>query len=148
VTQRQTFVEYVGQDGADGADGADGERGPGRWHIGVASLPTTSSGAHTDFINAIGSPVDLDQAWFYTGTQSNPTGQSVWIYNEGSGATPADSWNEQEEVIDGDLLVTGSVSAAQIAISDESAADRIEIVPNKILIYDNNVLRVKIGDLS
>jgi len=44
--------------------------------------------------------------------------------------------------------VTGSVTAAQIAISDETAADRIEIVPNKILIYDNNVLRVKIGDLS
>ncbi len=147
----QTFVPYVGADGADGsdgADGADGERGPGRWHVGVSTLPTTSSGAHTDFTNAIGAPVDLDQAWFYTGNLSNPTAQAVWIYEEGSGATPADSWNEQEEVIDGDLLVTGSVSAAQIAISDESAADRVEIVDNKILIYDNNVLRVKIGDLS
>jgi hypothetical protein len=92
--------------------------------------------------------VDFDRAWFYLGTQSNPTDQSVWIYEEGSGATAADSWNEQEEVIDGDLLVTGSVTAAQIAISDENAADRIEIAPNKILIYDNNVLRVKIGDLS
>jgi len=123
-------------------------RGGGTYYIGVTTLPATSSGAHTDFTNAIGDPVDFDRAWFYTGTFANPTAQSVWIYEEGSGATPADSWNEQEEVIDGDLLVTGSVSAAQIAISDETAADRIEILDNKILVYDNNVLRVKIGDLS
>lgn len=149
-----TALDYTGNESAESAvasattsAGAE-TRGGGTYYIGVASLPTTSSGAHTDFTSAVGDPVDFDRAWFYTGTLANPTAQSVWIYEEGSGATPADSWNEQEEVIDGDLLVTGSVSAAQIAISDETAADRIEIVPNKILIYDNNVLRVKIGDLS
>lgn len=136
----QTWVKYVGDDGATGADGA---RGAGRWNIGVTTLPTTSSGADTDFTNAIGDPVDLDQAWFYTGTQANPTSQSVWIYDAGT-----DTWNEQEEVIDGDLLVTGSVTASKIAISDETASSRIEIAPNKILVYNSGVLRVKIGDLS
>jgi hypothetical protein len=149
-----TALDYTGNESAESAvasattqAGAE-TRGGGTYYIGVTTLPTTSSGAHTDFTNAIGDPVDFDRAWFYTGTIANPTAQSVWIYEEGSGATPADSWNEQEEVIDGDLLVTGSVTAAQIAISDETAADRVEIVDNKILIYDNNVLRVKIGDLS
>jgi fibronectin type 3 domain-containing protein len=148
-----TAVDYTGNESSESsvasASPTEPEtRGGGTYYIGVTTLPTTSSGAHTDFTNAIGDPVDFDRAWFYTGTIANPTAQSVWIYEEGSGATPADSWNEQEEVIDGDLLVTGSVTAAQIAISDETAADRVEIVDNKILIYDNNVLRVKIGDLS
>lgn len=98
-----------GVDGADGATGADGARGAGRWNIGVTTLPTTSSGADTDFTNAIGDPVDLDQAWFYTGTQANPTSQSVWIYDAGT-----DTWNEQEEVIDGDLVVSGTITAAKI----------------------------------
>ena len=131
------------QDGADGATGADGARGAGRWNIGVTTLPTTSSGADTDFTNAIGDPVDLDQAWFYTGTQANPTSQSVWIYDAGT-----DTWNEQEEVIDGDLLVTGSINASKIAISDESLSSRVEIADNQILVYDSGVLRIKIGDLS
>ena len=102
----QTFVPYVG---ADGADGADGARGAGRWNIGVTTLPTTSSGANTAFVAAIGSPVDKDQAWFYTGTQSAPTSQSVWIYN-----LSTTSWVEQTEVIDGNLLVTGTVTANAI----------------------------------
>ena len=136
----QTWVKYVGDDGATGADGA---RGAGRWNIGVTTLPTTSSGADTDFTNAIGDPVDLDQAWFYTGTQANPTSQSVWIYDAGT-----DTWNEQEEVIDGDLLVTGSINASKIAISDESLSSRVEIADNQILVYDSGVLRIKIGDLS
>lgn len=124
-------------------DGADGGRGPGRWHVGVSSLPTTSSGADTDFTAVHGDPVDNDQAWFYTGTQANPTSQGVWIYDSGT-----DTWAEQDEVIDGSLLVTKTVTAGAIAISDETSADRIEIDTDKILIYDNNVLRVKIGDLS
>ncbi len=89
--------------------GADGARGAGRWNIGVSSLPSTSSGANTDFVNAIGAPVDRDQAWFYTGTVANPTSQGVWLYDAG---TPV--WIEQDEVIDGNLLVTGTVTANAI----------------------------------
>jgi hypothetical protein len=106
-------------------------------------LPTTSSGANTDFVAAIGSPVDLDQAWFYAGTQASPVAQKVWIYD-----ADTTSWSEQTEVIDGNLLVTGSINASKIAISDESLNDRVEIASNKILVYNGGVLRVKIGDLS
>lgn len=106
-------------------------------------LPTTSSGANTDFTAAIGTPVDLDQAWFYAGTQASPVAQKVWIYDADTSA-----WSEQTEVIDGNLLVTGSINASKIAISDESLNDRVEIASNKILVYNGGVLRVKIGDLS
>lgn len=84
-------------------------RAAGRWNIGVTSLPTTSSGANTPFVNAIGAPVDRDQAWFYTGTVANPTSQGVWLYDA---STPV--WTEQDEVIDGNLLVTGTVTAGAI----------------------------------
>jgi hypothetical protein len=94
---------------ANRTDGTDGARGAGRWNIGVTTLPTTSSGANTAFVAAIGQPVDRDQAWFYTGTQSAPTSQSVWIYNAGTL-----TWVEQTEVIDGNLLVTGTVTANAI----------------------------------
>lgn len=87
----------------------EGARGAGRWNIGVSALPTTSSGANTDFVAAIGSPVDKDQAWFYTGTAANPTSQGVWLYDASTAV-----WIEQDEVIDGNLLVTGTVTANSI----------------------------------
>lgn len=149
------------------------ERSNGVFYVGVTTLPTTSSGAHTDFVAAYGDPVDNDQAWFYTGTLANPTAQTVWIYREGSGATPADSWIEQQEVIDGDLLVTGTVTADAIQVGTITAdrlsatslsglgltigtlvdgtpgGERIEISDGLIAVYDSNgVVRVKIGDLS
>jgi len=120
-----------------------GARGAGRWNIQVSSLPTSSSLANSAFTNAIGTPVDRDQAWFYLGNVANPTGQSVWLY-----AASGNAWVQQNEVIDGNLLVTGTVNASKIAISNESASSRVEIVANKILVYNAGVLRVKIGDLS
>lgn len=86
-----------------------GARGAGRYNIGVGSLPTTSSGANSDFESAIGEPVDNDQAWFYTGTLASPTAQGVWLYD-----LDTDAWTEQTEVIDGSLLVTGTVTANAI----------------------------------
>lgn len=119
VTTNPELVD--GADGADGADGDDGPRGAGRWHVGVTTLPTTSSGADTEFTAALGNPVDRDQAWFYTGTIGSPTGQSVWIYS-----STGDTWNEQEEVIDGDLLVTGTVTTDAIA-TDAITAAKIDV---------------------
>ena len=88
-----------------------GARGAGRWNIGVTSLPTNSTtpSVNTAFVAAIGSPVDKDQAWFYTGTVANPTSQGVWLYDA---STPV--WIEQQEVIDGNLLVTETVTANAI----------------------------------
>ena len=94
-------------------DGTNGARGAGRWHIQVSSLPTTSSLANTRWGDGSGSQPDAavvdDQAWFFTGTVSNPTGQKVWIY-AGSG-----NWTEQVEVIDGDLIVNGTITADHIS---------------------------------
>jgi hypothetical protein len=105
----QTFVKYVGDDGDDGDQGDDGPRGAGRWYVGVTSLPIDTDDADTEFSSLGFDPVDRDQAWFYTGTIGSPTAQSVWIYNE-----TTDTWNEQEEVIDGDLIVTGTITSNQI----------------------------------
>ena len=97
----------------DGSDGTDGARGAGRWHIQVSSLPTTSSLANTRWGDGSGSQPSAavvdDQAWFFTGTVSNPTAQKVWIY-AGSG-----NWTEQVEVIDGDLIVNGTITADHIS---------------------------------
>ena len=94
-------------------DGTPGTRGAGRWHIQVTTLPTTSALANSRWGDGSGAQPDAavldDQAFFFTGTQSNPTAQTVWIY-EGSGA-----WNKQEEVIDGDLIVNGTITADHIS---------------------------------
>jgi len=119
-----------------------GSRGAGRWHIAASPLPTTSGEANSAY-NITGGPVNLDQAWFYTGTIASPTGQSVWIYDSATSA-----WLPQTEVIRGNLLVDGTVSADKISISALGTAGKIEILTDKILIYDGTTLRVKIGDLS
>jgi len=98
---------------SSGTDGDAGPRGPGRWNIGVTSLPTSSSEADTEFRAAIGAPRDDDQAFFYEGSESAPTAQGVWIYDAGTS-----SWNEQEEVVRGDLLVEGTVTASRFRTAD------------------------------
>ncbi len=163
-----TAMDYTGNESSESVVATEtaGEvvtaRNNAVFYIGVTTLPTTSSGAHTDFTNAIGDPVDLDQAWFYTGTLANPTAQSVWIYEEGSGATPSDSWNKQEEVIDGDLIVSGTVTADKINVSQLDAisanigtftsaatGERVEISDDVIKVFDaSDVVRVVIGDLT
>jgi hypothetical protein len=117
ITKTQTFSKSRAGD-----TGGLGARGAGRWNISVGSLPTTSSAADTSFVNALGfNPVDKDQAWFYTGSQSSPTLQNVWIY-----ALSGDVWTEQTEVIDGSLIVSGTITASQIDVGTITA-DRIKI---------------------
>lgn len=163
-----TALDYTGNESAQSAVASATaqeivtERSNGVFYIGVTTLPTTSSGAHTDFVAAHGDPVDNDQAWFYTGTLANPTAQTVWIYREGSGATPANSWIEQVEVIDGDLLVAGTVTADRLVsttistlgltigtLKSNPTGQRIEISDDKIVVYDSSGnVRVKIGNLA
>ena len=155
-----TSPVILAQDGADGEDGAagdDGPRGAGRWYVGVSSLPTTSSGADSEFTSALFDPVDRDQAWFYTGTVGSPTAQNVWIYDETS-----DTWSEQEEAIDGDLIVAGTITADRLestqistlgltigTLSSAASGARLELKDDRIQVYDSsNVVRVKIGNLS
>lgn len=110
-----TSVAPAGEAGADGADGA---RGAGRWNIGVTTLPTTSSGADTEFTSAIGDPVDQDQAWFYTGDEESPLSQNVWIYDLGT-----DTWTEQTEAVDGDLVVSGTITGTKLAANTITAGN-------------------------
>ena len=97
----------------------DGERGAGRWHISVSSLPTTSSAANTAWNTGSGNQPSTavvgDQAFFYTGTLASPTAQKVWIY------AGSNNWTEQTEVIDGDLLVQGTVTADRMNVTTLSS---------------------------
>ena len=133
-----------------------GGRGPGRWHIDVDTvnyssgtdgrLPATSADAQFAWDNGVfvgtnpGEEVSGDQAWFFKGTIGNPSAQSVWIYN-GTG------WDEQSEVIDGNLLVNGTVTADQVNVVGTGTSKTI-IKSDVIGIYDTDALRVKIGNLS
>ena len=100
-----------GENGLPGEDGIDGVRGPGRWNIGVNTLPSNTSEADLAWADGTGvqpdDPIADDQAWFYTGTESSPTSQSVWIYS-------GTAWSKQEEVISGDLIVNGTITADKI----------------------------------
>ena len=106
--------------GSDGSIGTDGDRGPGVWHIGVTTLPNTSAQAATAWDNGSGSQpateIASDQAWFYTGTQSDPTTQAVFIFD-------GIDWIEQAQVIDGDLIVSGTITADAIAANTITAEE-------------------------
>lgn len=106
----QTWVKYVG------SSGEDGERGPGIWWISVATLPANSTEAQ-DAWNAATEITDgpklRDQAWFYTGPRSAPTAQKVYICQTVTDDT-THTWDHQEHVLRGDLLVSGSVTSQEI----------------------------------
>ena len=115
----------------DGEEGPEGDRGAGRWNIQVSTLPTSSSEADVEFTADIGNPVNRDQAWFYTGTQSNPTAQAVWIYSE-----TGDTWTEQAEVIDGSLIVDGTITTDKV-VANAITSDKLQVSVNESDIYSN-----------
>jgi hypothetical protein len=110
-------------------DGGTGDRGPGRWYIDIDptiyNLPIAESQADNAWNAVSGSggipvrPSVYDQVIFYEGTQSNPTRQQAFICTSVTSDT-VHTWNEQEELIDGDLLVTGTVTADRLVIGDSS----------------------------
>ena len=83
-----------------------------------------------------------------------PTDQRVYIYN---GST----WLIQEEVIDGNLVVDGTVTGDKFSansisglgltigtLRDNPSGERIEISDNRIRVFDSSgVARVTIGEL-
>lgn len=127
----QSFSRSLaGVAGTNGTNGTNGPRGAGRWHIDVDAvdyvsgtdgrLPLDSTDAQeawnegTFASTSPGTQVAGDQAWFYKGTIGNPTSQSVWIYN-------GTSWAQQTEVIDGNLLVTDTITADKLNVNTLSA---------------------------
>ena len=110
---------------------ARGRRGAGRWQIPVNSIPTTTAQAQaawdSSWADRPGSPVVGDQANFFEGTLSNFTATAAWSYD---GAI----WINQAEIIDGDLIVTGTVTTDKI-FANAITADKIaanSINANKI----------------
>ena len=100
-TKQQTFTKAI-----------RGKRGAGRWNVPVSVLPSTSSlaeAAWQAWANSPGAAVYKDQAWFFLGTEASPTAQAVWVY-VGSG-----SWTQQNEIVDGSLLIAETISTDKIA---------------------------------
>lgn len=152
-----TQAVLISAAGVQGQDGAPGTRGPGRWNIPVTTLPTTSAQAQaawnaradTDTNFPQDGGVNSDQAWFYTGTESSPTGQSVWLR---TGAV----WTEQTEVIDGNLLVDGTITADKLnvnrlgavsALMGEVLIDSDNAASNSIVIIDRKATNAEINDI-
>lgn len=130
-------------------DGNDGERGPGRWYIDidptVYNLPIAESQADNAW-NAVSGTGDIplrprvyDQVIFYEGTQSNPTRQQAFICTSVTSDT-VHTWNEQEELIDGDLLVTGTVTADRLVIGDSSLSADID---GGLLVQGGNITSLR-----
>ena len=96
--------------------GPSGARGAGIWTINLNSgdmpaITASSSAINTLFTSNVSAPVDKDQARFTNNTTQE---QRVWLYN---GST----WAYQAEVIDGNLLVGGSIDATAINVDKLSA---------------------------
>jgi hypothetical protein len=100
---------------ADNA-GPAGARGAGIWTINLATndmpaITASSSAINTLFVANVANPVNKDQARF---TDSSTQEQRVWLYN---GST----WAYQAEVIDGNLIVGGSIDANALDVDKLSA---------------------------
>jgi len=118
IQRRQSFTKAKA-----GSTGSSGARGPGRWDIVLpvgVPLPNTGSGSFRVYWNTYGrtngnvapvQPVLNDQAWYRTSTGE----QAVGICTSVSSNTNH-SWQEQDEVVDGNLLVTGSLNVMNAAI--------------------------------
>ena len=132
-TKDQTFTKAI-----------RGTRSAGRWNVPVTNLPSTSAAAQSAWdawSDRPGSPSKGDQVFFYTGLEANPTGQVVWIYD-------GTAWNEQNEVISGDLVVTGTIRSDKIAANQITAA---LIAANQIyaaLIASNSVVARHVSSSS
>ena len=100
--------------------GPAGARGAGQWFINLdtADMPATDALSSvintkfTDTTDGVGvTPVDKDQAWF---TDNDTLEQRVWIYD-------GTDWNYQNTAIDGNLVVSGTITSDKINVDNLSA---------------------------
>ena len=106
-----------------GNSGQTGDRGPGRWDIILPSgvpLPKNSSNGYAYYWNTYGRingnvapvrPVRNDQAWYRDSNKN----QDVAICQTVTSDT-VHTWQQQDEVVDGNLLVTGTLNVMDVAI--------------------------------
>ena len=116
--------QIMSVDGTNGQNGVSPERPPGRYNIIVSGLPTTAAQCQTAFIGVSYTPstsVQGDQAWFYVNSYDDPpeNGTSAWIKT----GTGANDWTNQTAFVDGNLLVSGSITGAKISTQSLIAED-------------------------
>jgi hypothetical protein len=135
-----------GANGSNGTNGTDGARGAGTFYATGGSWSDATANTATPGSNVLDDVVTISNGSTFVASKR-------W---DGS------AWQNITQVIDGSLLVTGSVAATKITASNLQAISaligllrtatsgaRTEIADNVIRVYDSsNVLRVKIGDLS
>ncbi len=100
-----------------GIAGGTGDRGAGSWQINLApsampAISATSSEINTLFTGSSGigaAAVDKDRAFF---TNTTTGEQRVWAYTE---SNAPNTWAYQAQVIDGNLLVDGTLTADMIS---------------------------------
>ena len=153
-----------GQDGATGPEGPQGPQGPpgqngsdaaftqqawgGIINIsrgGSANFAPTADEMKARGIGAPGSDVSIYPFYYYNGVYAitfNSTESYGWRYNG--------SWWAAAELIDTDVVRANAIQSEQLQISKESGSNRIFMdgSSNCIKIYDNNQIRVKLGNLS
>jgi len=158
----------AGEDGEDGEDGSAGPRGAGWWRYETGTSDTTvglsNSTLDSFFSTATGLSIVSGDRLIVVNTADLATG---YLRNNAN-----TSWVEQAEFIDGNLLVSGTVTtsaldagavtADKINVTSLSAVsatlgtfqsavsgERLVIEDGVISVYDSsNVIRVKIGNLS
>lgn len=134
-------VQYV-INGVDGDNGTDGQHGAGHYSI-VArgGVFPSDAVATTDFINHVGRSPVLDDHLTYLNSSTSPTTVSVKRYNGTSWVAPA-------QIIDGDLLVKGTVTGDRL-VADSITSEHISAdAANFVLthIEDGSITNAKIGD--
>ena len=121
-------VSRFGQ-GEAGAAGSDGPRGAGRWNVRVSSIETNPTQATlTGYLRTVlndntADPIVGDQLWLFTSVSATdliPTDQDAWLYTDESGTA---QWTRQDEVIRGNLIVGGTITASEIASQTITAAE-------------------------
>jgi hypothetical protein len=143
-----------GNPGAPGAPGATGARGSATVYYGGMS-GWNSTTATTYFNNTYGSVVLND-----TMTQYGTNFSETRFYD-----TTTQTWIKVDVAIDGNLLVSGTISAAKLTANSiiannieftgklntksDTTGARMEMTNSTIKVYDaNGVVRVKIGNLA
>ena len=120
VEKTQHFSRIAG-----GIEGQPGDRGAGRWHIllpaGVA-LPKNNGSlslqtgwntyGRTNGNNAPLRPVVGDQSWFQDEVGAQDVGICTSVSNDTNHV-----WARQDEVVDGNLLVTGTANIMNVAVN-------------------------------
>ena len=145
----QTGTKFVPVKGTDYFDGTPGLRGS-KW-------------AYIDATSFVQATVD---AYFTTNYGGKVAGDTVTVYNAATSFSQTwiwngSAWTQVTVVIDGSLLVTGTVAGNKLTsdfletrwatigtLKSAASGSRVEIKSNVIKVFEGETLRVRIGNLS